>query len=275
MTIQPQTNLKKILPDIVNIAREAGDEILAVRKRTDTKMKVDYKSDKSPVSEADLASHNIITRALANISELPVLSEESAETSYELRKSWSEYWIIDPLDGTREFIENRDDFTVNIGLVLNHAPILGVIHVPATGESYYAAQGGGAYKSSPDGKAIRIKAREKPGSKPVVAVSLSHSNKTTEDFLHRLGEHELVRRGSILKSCMVAEGIADIYTRFGNTSEWDTAAGQCILEEAGGSMTYLDNTPLRYNSKESLLNPPFISAAPSAPDWQTIVKAMS
>ena len=267
-----RTDLKETLPKVVEIARAAGKKTLEVRERA--MRNVNYKEDRSPVTEADLAAHRLIQDALARLSELPVLSEESADIPYETRASWSEYWIVDPLDGTREFIEGRDDFTVNIGLVFENAPVLGVVHLPVPDATYYAHRGGGAYKAERGGEARAIHARTTPGDKPVVAVSLSHANKATQDFLDLLGPHELVRRGSIVKTCMVSEGAADLYARFGNTSEWDTAAGQCVLEEAGGRLTDMDGAVLRYNTKASLLNPPFMSAAPSATDWQSILKRM-
>ena len=265
------TDLERVLPEIVKIAAAAGEKILAVRNTSYT---VSTKGDKTPVTEADMAAHEVIRDGIAAVSDLPMLSEEAADIPHETRSAWSEYWAIDPLDGTRDFIEGSDDFAVNIGLVLDHAPVLGVVHAPASGESYFARRLGGAYKTTGDGKPVRLQASQTNGGRPAVVISAQHSGKTTLRFLEKLGSHTLIKRGSIIKTCMVAEGSADVYMRFGPTSEWDTVAGQCILEEAGGRMIDMHDRPLRYNHSESLLNPPFVAAAPSAPDWQTILEQM-
>lgn len=265
------TDLEGLLPEVVKLAVVAGEKINAIRKTSYT---VAVKSDRSPVTEADLAAHEAIRDGLAELSGLPVLSEEDADIPHETRNAWPEYWAVDPLDGTSDFINGSDDFAVNIGLVRDHAPVLGVVHVPVSGESYFARRGGGAYKTSDGNARERIQASETADDRPVVVISAMYSGKNTTRFLEHLGPHKLIKRGSIIKSCMVAEGAADIYIRFGPTGEWDTVAGQCILEESGGRLSDMQGRPLEYNTGESLINPPFVAAAPSAPDWQTILKKM-
>lgn len=266
-----QARLEQLLPEVVDIARRAGEKILEVNLRDGD---ITIKTDKSPVTTADIASHNFIRYALAEISDWPMLSEESSHVPYEKRKTWNELWIVDPLDGTQGYIRGSKDYAVNIALVSEHVPVLGVVYVPALGECYFAYSEGGAHKSERDGAARRIHTREAPMGDPTIAISVAYSGKTTMRFLERLGAHRLVKRDSIIKSCMVAEGLADLYARFGPTGEWDTAAGQCILEEAGGRLTDMQGNPFRYNMRESVINPPFIAAAPSAPDWRAILTEM-
>lgn len=261
----------QVLPQIIDIAQAAGEKILEVRKRP---YDVSRKKDRSPVTEADYASHHLIQTMLADVSDTPFLSEESSSIPFEKRREWEQFWIVDPLDGTQGFIRGSDDFTVNIALIEDGMPSLGVVHVPTKNESYYASRSHGAHKITGDGKATRIKARTKPAKEPTVAISVMHSGTTYHRMLEHLGPHKVVKRDSIIKSCMVAEGIADMYARFGPTGEWDTAAGQCILEEAGGRLTDMRGEPFRYNTKESLINPPFMAAAPSAPDWRGILNKM-
>lgn len=262
-------DLEALLASVAAVAEEAAAGILRIYRRD---FQVEYKDDKSPLTEADLFSHRVISEGLARLKpSLPVLSEESAAVAFSERRAWDDYWLVDPLDGTREFVNRRDDFTVNVALVHRQRPVLGVVHVPVEGSCYMATLDGGARKREKDGSERVIRAREDAQGEPVVAVSVSHAGAATEAFLGKIGRHRLVRRGSLIKCCLIAEGKADFYPRFGKTCEWDTAAGQCILEEAGGALTDFSGKPLRYNTKESLINPPFAACGPAAPDWRVHV----
>jgi 3'(2'), 5'-bisphosphate nucleotidase len=226
------------------------------------------KSDDSPVTAADMAAHHTIVDGLAELTpDIPVLSEESAKIPFEERSQWQKYWLVDPLDGTREFVKRNGEFTVNIALIDNHESVLGVVFAPVTGELYYAERGMGAFKKSPDSEPHKISSREKTDQSTIIAGSRSHQGDSLIRFLEKLGDYEIIPMGSSLKSCLVAEGRADIYPRLGPTSEWDTAAAQCVVEEAGGVLTTTDMKPMRYNTKDSLLNPHFLVIGDPDFDW--------
>ncbi len=253
-----------LLPQVVEIARRAGEAIMEIY--ADLNPAIEYKKDDSPLTQADLASHRIVCDALAQISsELPVLSEESAEIPYEVRRNWHTFWLVDPLDGTKEFLKRNGEFTVNIALVRGSAAILGVVYAPATGIAYFAAEKAGAYKSE-GGTAKRIHASTKQNPAPKVTVSRWHGDgvDAMRADLERIGVDasrcEFVPMGSSLKFCMVAEGSADLYLRNGPTMEWDTGAAQCVLEIAGGAVSDLEGNPLTYN-KPVLRNPNFLASA--------------
>lgn len=255
-----------LLPQIIDLATDAGHRILEIYQ---TDFDVTHKSDESPLTAADMAAHNAIVAGLAVVTpDLPVLSEESVDVPFEERRQWTTYWLVDPLDGTREFIKRNGEFTVNIALIHEHEPILGVIYTPVSGLTYYAARGTGAWKRIGDGRAEGIHTRKKTAGRTVIAGSRSHRGDSLNAFLDNLGEYDIVSMGSSLKSGLVAEGKADIYPRLGPTSEWDTAAAQSIVEEAGGRVIKLDGTPLRYNTKESLLNPHFLVVGDPDFDWR-------
>ncbi len=258
--------LDALLVPLLELAAEAGRRIMQIYRGG---FSIQLKEDRSPLTEADLAAHDAIAAGLAILTpELPQLSEEEASGHpFGERGHWQRYWLIDPLDGTREFIKRNDQFTVNIALIETHAPVLGVIHVPVSGVSYFARRGGGAFKQLPGEAPRPIHVRRLGGDPPVVAGSRSHRGERLTAFLRRLGEHRLLAVGSSLKSCLVAEGSADLYPRLGPTSEWDTAAAQCILEEAGGQLTDTEMRPLRYNTKASLLNPHFFAFGDQGRDW--------
>ncbi len=250
---------------IINIAQQAGAAILEVY---DTDFSVYKKSDRSPLTEADLAAHQVIVNSLLELTpEIPILSEESATIPYSLRSTWSRYWLIDPLDGTKEFVKRNGEFTVNIALIENMRPILGVIYVPVSKINYYGTVDSGAFKHLPGKEPEPIQASARH-SRPIrVAGSRSHAGKRLKRYLENLGEHNIISMGSSLKSCLVAEGKADIYPRLGPTSEWDTAAAQAIVEAAGGRITDTKMQPLRYNGKDSLLNPDFFVFGDLDEDW--------
>jgi 3'(2'), 5'-bisphosphate nucleotidase len=250
--------LTELLPRVTALACESGRTILAIYQ--DLNPQVEYKLDHSPVTQADLASHHILQAGLAGLApHYPVLSEESAEVPFDERKSWQRFWMIDPLDGTKEFLRRTGEFTVNIALIEDDRPILGVVYAPVIDKMYFAARGAGSYRT--DGKVttpIKV-APPTTGSKRFV-VSRSHALKqeTLTLFSDQMKGCELMVMGSSLKFCLIAEGAADVYPRNGPTMEWDTAAAQCILEEAGGSVTDLEGNRIRYN-KRVLLNSGFVA----------------
>lgn len=261
------SQLKELQNPVVDLARLAGERILAVYE---TAFEVTRKEDKSPLTEADVAAHEAITTGLAALAPaLPILSEEGSIADFEVRRQWRTYWLIDPLDGTREFVKRNGEFSVNIALVENHQPVLGVVYAPVLEHLYFASRGNGAYKQCGHGHAAAepIHVNETAAEPVRVAGSRSHSSSRLGMYLDRLGEHELISMGSSLKACLVAEGKADLYPRLGPTSEWDTAAAQCIVEEAGGALTSMDLQPLRYNTKESLLNPHFFVFGDRSRNW--------
>lgn len=238
-----------------------------------TAFDVTHKDDNSPLTQADLAAHRRIIAGLEALTPAyPCLSEEAADISFDVRSTWTRYWLIDPLDGTKEFVKRNGEFTVNIALIDHGAPILGVVHGPALGITYLAAQGVGAFRIR-EGRREAIRTRA-TAARPVLVVSKSHRDAALDTFLAHAPEHDALSRGSSLKFCLVAEGSADLYPRTGPTSEWDTAAGQCVAEQAGATVRTLpDWQPLRYNTKDGLLNPGFIVEGEPAYGWRAKLKA--
>ncbi|MFK5914404.1 MAG: 3'(2'),5'-bisphosphate nucleotidase CysQ [Woeseiaceae bacterium] len=258
-------DLKELLDPVIQIAYQAGKVIMEVY---DSGFSVEEKSDHTPITEADLAASHLIESSLKELTpHLPILTEETKPVAFSERSQWPRYWLIDPLDGTREFIKRNGEFTVNISLVDGDESVMGVIYAPVIGVLYYAAKGQGAYKQSSTNSPIAIRVNETCSGKTVVACGRSHPTKEITRFLENLGEHEIMRVGSALKSCLVAEGKADLYARLGPTSEWDTAAAQCIVEEAGGKITDTSMQRLRYNTKDDLLNPSFFVAGDISINW--------
>jgi len=243
------------MEDIRGIAREAGSAIMEIYQKD---FSVEFKDDNSPLTEADIVSNRIICSGLEKqYPHIPILSEENQEILYSVRKEWDYYWCIDPIDGTKEFIKKNGEFTINIGLLYKGRPVLGVVYAPFLNEMYDAKKGFGAYKN---GKKLPLKVNVNPKKKLTVVASKSHLSKETQDFIDTLDTEEIeqVSKGSSLKICMVAEGVADIYPRLAPTMEWDTAAAHAIILEVGKEMIrYVDRKPLIYN-KENLLNPWFI-----------------
>lgn len=261
----PEHELKELLDPVIQIAYQAGKVIMEVY---DAGFSIENKSDQTPVTEADIAANKVIETGLKALTpHLPILTEETKPTPYSERQAWPRYWLIDPLDGTREFIKRNGEFTVNIALIDGDASVMGVVYAPVIGVLYYAAKGQGAYKQESTNEPTEIHVRDICSGKTVVACGRSHSTPEIEAFLENLGEHEIVRVGSALKSCLVAEGKADLYARLGPTSEWDTAAAQCVVEEAGGAITDTNMQRLRYNTKEDLLNPHFFVAGDRSIKW--------
>jgi 3'(2'), 5'-bisphosphate nucleotidase len=256
----------ELLASVADIARRAAAEILAVYASGVSGTR--HKADDSPLTEADLRAHRLILPALAALTpQLPVLSEESPPAAVSARHGWARYWLVDPLDGTREFLNRNGEFTVNIALIEAHRPTLGVVHVPVQGVSYQGLPGSGAWREAPDGVRQPIRVRAHSGTPVRVVGSRSHRGESLAGFLERLGPHELLGVGSALKFCLVAEGRADVYPRLGPTSEWDTAAAHAVLAAAGGEVLDLEGQPLAYNTREGLLNPSFIAFGPADRDW--------
>ena len=260
-----------LLPEVCRLGRLAGAAIMAIYS---TEFEVEHKADASPLTAADMAAHHTLVDGLGQLQpRWPVLSEESAQIPFEERRTWHRYWLIDPLDGTREFVKRNGEFTVNIALIDAGRPVLGLVYVPVTRVCYYATVGQGAFKRQGDGPVEAIRCRPLGPGPITVAGSRSHPGAGLEVFLERIGPHRIERIGSSLKSCLVAEGRADLYPRLGPTSEWDTAAAQCIVEAAGGRVTDTRMRPLRYNTKASLLNPHFFVSGDPERDWSRYLAA--
>jgi len=248
--------LKSIdIKDVVKIAQDAGDAIMEIYQKD---FKIDYKDDKSPLTEADTRANEIICSALKKLyPAIPIMSEENKEIDYNIRKKWEYYWCIDPIDGTKEFIKKNNEFTVNIALIYKNEPILGVVYAPAINEMYKAKKSKGAYKNN---KKLPLYANKTPKEKLTVVASKSHLSQETQEFIDSLDTEEIkqISKGSSLKLCMVAEGIADIYPRLSSTMEWDTAAAHAIILESGKKVIQFDkNKPIVYN-KKNLINPWFV-----------------
>ena len=260
------------LEPVRTLAAEASTRILDIYA---TAFEVAAKLDDSPLTTADLASHYTIIAGLRQLTpDIPILSEESAVTPFAERSQWRRYWLVDPLDGTKEFVQRNGQFTVNIALIADHEPVLGVVQVPVTGRSYFAARGYGAFREEPGQSPEPIQVRSLQTGQPVRVVgSRSHGGPGLLHFVAALGPHELITIGSSLKLCQVAEGAADVYPRLGPTSEWDTAAAQAIVEVAGGRVVSAETgEPLRYNTHDSLLNPHFIVYGDAGRDWLSYVQ---
>lgn len=246
-----------MIKELIAIARKAGDEILSVYNNPLLNAEVDYKADDSPLTKADLASNKVIVAGLQGLDvQYPILSEEERHQSYDERKNWHTFWLVDPLDGTKEFINRNGEFTVNIALISKGKPIMAVIYVPVKDVLFWSDESG-AWKEE-EGNTVALKVND--SSEQRIAVrSKSHASPEEEDVLERYDVVDSISVGSSLKFCMVAEGRADVYYRHGPTMEWDTAAGQAILEAAGGTVYKgsQEEEEFRYN-KENLLNGSFL-----------------
>ena len=250
----------KLLLDVCNVSIEAGKEILNFYNND---IEVTHKEDLSPLTKADLASNKIILESLNNLnSNIPILSEESL-VDWSIRKNWKKYWLVDPLDGTKEFIKKNGEFTVNIALIEDNNPILGVVYVPAKSLLYLAEKNKGSFKTNTKDKLENFEGIQKilvssQTNRARVIGSRSHSNATFDNWVkEKFPNADIVQAGSSLKFCLIAEGEADIYPRFGPTSEWDIAAGHMIVNEAGGKIRTFQNDSIKYNTKENIINPEF------------------
>lgn len=253
-----------LLQNAIRIAKEAGDAILDIYH---TEYEVSDKDDDSPLTEADMASHRLIEKELSRLTaDIPVVSEESDDL--DKRRSHNTVWVVDPLDGTKEFIQKNGEFTVNIALVENQKPVLGVVHAPALQTTYSGADGIGATSQQGE-ESTPITADNNSDQELVTVVaSRSHQDEYMQHFLDQFPSVETTSIGSSLKLCLVADGSAMLYPRLAPTMEWDTAAGDAIVRAAGGNVSQLDGTPLEYN-KPDLYNPYFIATSSDAPAWQS------
>jgi 3'(2'), 5'-bisphosphate nucleotidase len=260
---------ESLVDPIVALAEDAGRAILEVYS---TDFDVQEKQDESPLTQADLASHRWIAAGLASLTpDIPVISEEEGLPDFEERRQWRRYWIVDPLDGTKEFVNRNGEFTVNIALIDEGRPILGVVHVPVQNRTYVGCEGIGAERRDGKTAGVPIRVAGAASQPPRIVGSRSHRGASLDAFLANVGEHDMVPMGSSLKFCVVAEGGADIYPRLGPTSEWDTAAAQAVVEQAGGSVVTLDGKPMKYNAKADILNPYFLVIGATDRDWLSLL----
>ncbi len=262
-------NYQELIDPVVALAIDGGDRILEVYA---TDFDVQSKADESPLTQADLASNNTIVAGLRSLTpEIPIITEEDGLPSFAERSQWTRYWLIDPLDGTKEFVNRNGEFTVNIALIEDHRPVLGVVHVPVHNKTYIGCAGYGAELRDADGSSREIHVSDAASTPVRVVGSRSHRSTSLDAYLERLGDYDLVSMGSSLKFCVIAEGGADIYPRLGLTSEWDTAAAQAVVEQAGGSVVGLDGKALSYNAKEDILNPWFFVIGAADRDWLALL----
>ncbi len=258
-----------LLDPVRALTEAAGRVILGHYERP---IPVDYKADDSPLTQADRASHAFLVEKLTALTpDVPVLSEESDPASVAGRKTWRRFWCVDPLDGTKEFVKRTGEFTVNVALIDGDEPVLGVVHVPVQGLTYFAAKGEGAFKQEGDAEPVRIEARTAAADRLTVVASRDHAGPEVAAILAAMAAEglavEAASMGSSLKFCLVAEGAADFYPRTVPTFEWDTAAAQCVVEAAGGTVTTRDGARLRYN-KDDLRNPSVFTAGDPVLDWR-------
>ncbi|MFH6908935.1 3'(2'),5'-bisphosphate nucleotidase CysQ [Vibrio fluvialis] len=267
-------DLSHLLPDVISIARSAGQLILDIYENKSYESYT--KSDETPVTSADLAAHKLVVERLSELTpDIPVLSEEAANISLTTRGTWQRYWLVDPLDGTQEFIARSGDFATIIALVENNRPVMGVVYGPVSGVTYYAYSGKGAWKIPDMSESLRIETHkhELPGQSIAIAISRRQDINRITNRLSSQWNYELVPLGSAaLKACLVAEGAVDCYLRLGPTGEWDTAATQCIVEEAGGRILSTQLEPLSYNERDTLENPNFIVLGDADLPWDKILK---
>lgn len=267
-------DLSHLIPSVIDVARAAGQLILDIYENREYEEFI--KSDSTPVTSADLAAHKFIGEKLSELtSDIPVLSEEDADISLEQRSQWNRYWLVDPLDGTQEFIARSGDFATIIALIENNRPVMGVVYAPVSGVTYYAYEGHGAWKIPEAGESVNINTLTHETAHQAIAIAISRRqniNKIT-DRMSPAWNYDLVPLGSAaLKACLVAEGAVDCYLRLGPTGEWDTAATQCIVQEAGGRILSTQLEPLSYNERETLENPNFIVLGDEALPWDEILK---
>lgn len=265
-----------LLGAVVALAEQAGAAILPFWRAN---VAVIAKADQSPVTAADLAAHDVIVAGLTALDpSIPILSEEDCDIPLSVRREWRRWWLVDPLDGTKEFIDGSEEFTVNIALVENGQVLFGVVSMPTNGRCYAGGAGLGAWRSEREGSAqpIRVRQAPAPGEAFTVVASRRHSSTEQERLLAGLGEVvgelQLTSIGSSLKFCLLAEGAADCYPRLAPTSQWDTAAAQGVLEGAGGEMVEVDGTPFSYAPRESLLNPSFLALPAGVPWRETLLQ---
>lgn len=262
-----QDTLRRLLPRIQQLARQAGDVILDVYRDEFT---VDAKADQSPVTPADRRANRVLREGLARLDPgLPIVSEETAPPAFSERRDWHRYWLVDPLDGTRQFVARSDQFAVNIALVERHRPVLGIVHAPALGQTWFGGPGLGAFRQADGGEPQSIRVTPQAQDPLRIVLGNSRPGPRTRATLNRLPEHETRVWGASIKFCLIAEGNADLFPRYGPISEWDMAAAQAILEAAGGHLTDMRHLhPLRYNTREALTTSDILAFGDSRVDWR-------
>lgn len=270
-------NNQILIKSLLQTCKQAADAILAIYHQSD--FSIENKADDSPLTQADIASHRIISDALNTLTpDIPQLSEEVCDLSYEERSQWQRYWCIDPLDGTKEFIQRNGEFTINIALIEQGKPVLGIIYAPVTSTAYWGSTDLGAWKQTEHSQPIQIRSRPL-GKQLIVIGSRRHGRDKGENLLYpiqqRFDHITTKAMGSSLKMCLIAEGTADFYPRLFPTSEWDTAAAQAIVEAAGGSLVAANTlTPLTYNQRSTLINPDFfVCGDPQFPLEELVTRA--
>ena len=247
---------KQLIISTIEIAKEAGE---AISQIYNSDFDYQIKKDLSPITAADRLSHKIITERLKILTpQIPILSEENCDIPFKVRAQWTDYWLVDPLDGTKEFINNNGEFTVNIALIKNNTPILGIIHIPITHETYWGSINKGSFYLNENDDVVSISVSNNHQNPIRIVASRSHPSEMLNDLLDKIIDYEIIKIGSSIKFCHIASGQADCYPRFGPTSEWDTAAGEAIVRYAGGHMVTLNGNLMNYNAKEDYLNPNFI-----------------
>ena len=257
--------MKDLCTSVQTIAEEAGDILMSFYKKST--LEIEKKADKTPVTEADIAASDYIIERITRLTpDIPILCEETPAPTLEERQQWTKYWCIDPLDGTKEFIHQTGEFTINIALIENHQPILSVLHAPALDETFWAIKGEGAWSKN---KQLGPNQPEVPYT---CLVSRFHSSSRLMEMLNQHLNFEPFICGSALKFARVAQGVGDLYVRGGPTSEWDTAAGQLIVEESGGQVLDFHGKTLQYNTKKDLINPSFIASSTRDELWTTLLK---
>lgn len=256
---------------VCQLAQQAGAAIMTIYEQG---FEVTTKADNSPLTEADLASHQILERGLQQLTpSFPVLSEESSATTVEQRHNWQTFWMLDPLDGTKEFVNRNGEFTVNIALIHKGDPVFGVVYVPVTKKLYWGGESYGAWRQC-DNKSLAAISVRKPQTPPIVVGSRSHLTDEVKQFIEQIPAAELTSIGSSLKFCLLAQGQADLYPRLGPTSEWDTAAADAVLRGAGGQVIDLNTQQsMRYNQRKTLLNPNFVAFTARGTWWDALLLA--
>jgi len=249
----------ELIEQLIEISKDAGKAIMEVYN---SNFRHQIKEDLSPLTKADTLSNNIICEKLKVITpDIPILSEENSDIPFNIRSSWEQYWLVDPLDGTKEFIKKNGEFTVNIALIENNTPIFGIIHVPVTNETYWGSNTKGSFYIKGNNQKTKLCVEKNIRSQVRIVASRSHPSKMLDALLEEIGEYKIITKGSSLKFCLIAKGQADIYPRLGPTSEWDIAAGHAIVKFAGGSLLTIDGESMQYNLTENNLNPYFVVAS--------------
>lgn len=257
------------IDQLCELARHAGEKIM---KFYGEETAISWKEDASPLTAADTASHDFLVKSLRSLApNIPVISEESADTAHQDDLASGRFWLVDPLDGTKEFVKRTNEFTVNIALIERERPVLGVVHAPAINLTYWGSHGSGSWRQSGDEMPTRIATREMNSGKPAVVASKDHAGPLVKTMLSRLPGAELRSMGSSLKFCLVAEGKADLYLRDLPTMEWDTAAAHCVVHEAGGEVYSLDGRPLHYG-KANLKNGGIMTTGDTRFPWSDLLR---